>query len=304
MKKLLIATTALVMTAGMASAEVKMTGDARFGLSYSEANMTNEWTTEYRLRAKFNFSGTTDGGLDFGASFILNGSAPGTRLSEGGVVDLNGDGDTLDTVTVQSDNTSDAVVWVGGSWGTVTVGEVDTGDDSVGLGLADIGYKGIGLDDVAESLYAGTSANINYTGTFGAITVALSYDLPVSQAPASDDWAIGVGYKGDGYTVALGYDSDEVLTIGGGATFGAISFNAMYSSDDALSRAAWGASASYKLNSATTITVAYADDDYVSTDASYGVNATYNLGGGAKLLAGIGSVDGVSEAEVGMTFTF
>ncbi|PKP62329.1 MAG: hypothetical protein CVT86_08095 [Alphaproteobacteria bacterium HGW-Alphaproteobacteria-8] len=340
MKKLLIASTALVMVAGAAAAEVKVTGDARMGLSYQEttpakaptaaqlnavvvadaavaaaetafdttpntANLDaltaaratqaaanaavaaatvpaslNDWTAEYRVRTKFNLSGKTDSGLGFGASFIVNGTK--------GVADVTGS----------------SMVWVSGAWGTVSVGEgVDAGSDSVGLGIADIGYKGIGVDDLAEGLYAATAANINYTGTFGAITVGLSYDLPVSRTVAnSGDWSLGVAYKGDGFKVALGYDAGTVntLTIGGGVTMGAISANVIYSMPD-VGNDAYGLDFGYKLNSATVITAAYANN---GTDDAYGVGVAYTLGGGAKMVAGLGSVAGVTKAEVGMTFSF
>ncbi|MDP2063927.1 MAG: porin [Phaeovulum sp.] len=284
MKKLLIATTALVLVAGAATAEVKMTGDARFGLSYNSANAVNDFTAEYRVRAKFNMSGKTDGGLGFGASFILTGSSN----------------------TTTSDATGSSMVWVSGSWGQVSVGEgVDTGSDSVGLGIADVGYKGIGVDDLAEGLYAESAANINYTGTFGAVTVGVSYNLPVAGGTAADqDWSIGVGYKGDGFKVALGYDSAEfgtnTLTIGGGVTMGAISANVIYSMPDAGADA-YGVDFGYKLNSATALTVAYATD---GTDTAFGVGVAYTMGGGAKLVAGIGEVAGDTKAEVGMTFSF
>ncbi len=306
MKKLLIASTALVMVAGAAAAEVKVTGDARFGLSYSEANTVNDITAEYRVRAKFNMSGKTDAGLGFGASFVLNGSSVNSTKTFADDTFLPADANLdPDELSYFSDNTSDAMVWVSGTWGTVSVGEgVDTGDDSVGIGLADIGYKGIGVDDTAEALFANTNANLNYTGTFGNVTVALSYDLPTSgNIAGSDDWAIGVGYKAGNYKVALGYASDETLTVFGGATFGAASVNALYSTNDASGADAWGFDASYKLNSATVITVAYADDNGL-TDADYGVGVAYTLGGGAKLIGGLGSVNGVTKAEVGMTFSF
>ncbi len=296
MKKLLIASTALVLVAGAAAAEVKMTGDARFGLRYNDAATINgvavveDFVAEYRVRAKFNFSGTTDSGMGFGAEFLVNG------------------------VTSAA---SDAVVWVSDSWGQVTFGAVDTGDDSVGLGIAEIGYNGIGVDDIAESLYAGTAANVNYTGTFGAISVGLSYALPVSQTVAgSNDWAMGVGYAGDGFTVALGYDSNEVLSIGGGVTMGAISAHVLFS-DASTGEQAYGVDFGYKLNSATTLTAVFTQDD---TRTGYGIGVAYNLGGGAKLIAGIGSVDRIdtagtvatiddfvtndTKAEFGMTFSF
>ncbi|MBW6505936.1 MAG: porin [Rhodobacteraceae bacterium] len=280
MKKLLIASTALVMVAGAAAADVKLTGDARFGLTYNSSFANDSFIADYRARATITMTGKTDSGLDFGAKFRVD-QAGGAAAGAYGTA------------------------WIGGSWGRVTVGAVDVGDDSVGLGIADVGHRGIGLDDDAESLFAGTNANIAYTGTFGAISVALSYDLPTSDGDAvQGDWALGVGYKAGDYKVALGYDSNEVLTVGGGATFGAVSVNAIYSNDNANNVAAWGVDASYKLNSATTITAVYGDDDSIGAVADYGVGVAYNLGGGAKLMAGIGSVDDDTIGSVGMTFSF
>ncbi|WP_372841132.1 porin [Phaeovulum sp.] len=280
MKKLLIASTALVMVAGAAHAEFKMTGDARFGLSYANDGSANETTAEARVRAKFNFSGTTDSGMGFGAYFLLNGK---TGL------------------------TDDFIVYVSDSWGKVTVGLVDAGSDSVGLGIADIGYKGMDVDDVAESLYAESTNNVSYTGSFGAVSVALSAYIANSSAASADegDWSLGVGYEGDGFYVAMGYDVDdsastEVLSLGGGVKMGAVSANMIYSFGDGTADA-YGLDFNYKLNSATTLTFAYADD---GADDAYGLGVAYSLGGGATLKAGIGNVQGTTEAEVGMTFTF
>lgn len=83
MKKVLFATTALIATAGMAAAEVNISGYGRFGLDYNENNdrATNadgtlgalngrsETNITSRLRLQFDMSTETDGGVTFGARF-------------------------------------------------------------------------------------------------------------------------------------------------------------------------------------------------------------------------------------------
>lgn len=77
MKKILIATTALVATASMAAAEVRISGYGRFGLDYNDANSSDindpnyngidEFTITSRLRLQFDVSTETDGGVTLGA---------------------------------------------------------------------------------------------------------------------------------------------------------------------------------------------------------------------------------------------
>ena len=277
MKKLLIASTALVMVAGAAAAEVKVTGSGEVGLNYASNATTNDFIVDYDLAVQFNMSGKTDTGLGFGASFELN---------------------------AKDDATADPKLWVSGTWGKLTFVTADRGDGASGIGIADVGYKGLGVDNVAEALFGKTAKNIGYRGTFGAVTVGVSYMAPVAfnSSPATQgEWSIGVGYKAGDYKVGIAYDSLESLSIGGGATFGAISVNAMYTDRNGAS--AWGVDGSYKLNSATTVTVAYADSD-TAIEAAYGLGVAYSLGGGATLAGGIASVAGVTYANVGMTFDF
>ncbi len=75
MKKVLFATTALIATAGMAAADVKISGYGRFGLDYNEANDSalprgvSSTTITSRLRLQFDMSTETDSGVAFGARF-------------------------------------------------------------------------------------------------------------------------------------------------------------------------------------------------------------------------------------------
>jgi outer membrane protein OmpU len=74
MKKVLFATTALLATASMAAADVRISGFGRFGLDYNEANDSavngiSSTTITSRLRLQFDMSAETDGGVAFGSRF-------------------------------------------------------------------------------------------------------------------------------------------------------------------------------------------------------------------------------------------
>ena len=68
MKKLLIATTALVATAGVASADMKLSGYGRFGLDYFNSPVSGVANTQINLRTRINIDGSveTDSGVTFG----------------------------------------------------------------------------------------------------------------------------------------------------------------------------------------------------------------------------------------------
>ena len=74
MKKVLFATTALIATASMAAADVRISGYGRFGLDYNDANDRavngiSKTTITSRLRLQFDMSTETDSGVTFGARF-------------------------------------------------------------------------------------------------------------------------------------------------------------------------------------------------------------------------------------------
>ncbi|RMH39212.1 MAG: porin, partial [Alphaproteobacteria bacterium] len=68
MKKVLFATTALVATAGVAAADVSISGYAEMGV-IGGTGMDAQFHTD--IDATFSMSGTTDNGLTFGASVDL-----------------------------------------------------------------------------------------------------------------------------------------------------------------------------------------------------------------------------------------
>ena len=111
MKKVLFATTALIATAGMAAADVRISGYGRFGLDYNEANKGTpaaadldrsdrpEFSITSRLRLQFDMSTETDSGVTLGARFRAQAESRDGRPASGPInlVDLNSDG-TYDDV--------------------------------------------------------------------------------------------------------------------------------------------------------------------------------------------------------------
>jgi outer membrane protein OmpU len=337
MKKLLLATSILAGTAGLAAAEITLSGDARMGFLddfvYTDADDDVGFTS--RARVAFTFSGETDGGLSFGASFRADNSSNAANGTAGSV-------------------------FLSGSFGKISMGDVDGAAlaavghvDGVGLtGLSDlnesafIGNGGLGDDDLTDLESLSTDAtNIGLTGdpsvlyeyTTGNIGLFVGVTNPGFEAAFDTDgdgaddigtdgvaWSIGANYTTDAYKFGIGYEDIDVdlddtaggavgnlsadhLYLGADATFGAFtgkvrwgtaSIDATDAAGVALPEAPtdfdqWSLSGTYAMD-AISVTGFYADKQFenaaganVLTRESIGLGASYDLGGGAKVIGGI-----------------
>ena len=326
MKKLLTATTALALVGGAAFAEITISGDAKVGLVYSSVpgEDMSKHSFVHDFNVNFSGSGTTDGGLSFGASGGFdNESDGGSSLSEG-------------------------TVFVSGAFGKITIGDNGSADKLSG-GIADVGLDGLGVDDVAEDIYGTTANQARYDQSVGNIALAISAGTGEAgkvstTAPAmkSNSYAIGMSFNAAGAKVGLGYDSRKTISFGVGYSTGQIAANAFYAKKDVmlmhhgvnnasgggddgmftLSKTGLGMDVSYTMG-ASTLTLVYAKTDLgniqpvgSSTDSSVsytnasikglGVGFSHDLGGGAKLVAGFGQVPkmpvgDLTGAELGQT---
>ena len=164
MKKLLIASTALSLAGGAAFAEMAITvsGDAKMGVDYASEPVADPMTGAvkskhsfvHEIGIDFGASGTTDGGLTFGAS-------AGFDVSD----------KAINTGTVN----------VSGSFGTLTIGGNDAADLTAG-GTADVGLNDIGVDGMAEGLRGTTAAQLRYDNSFGQIKIAISAGTKAGKA--------------------------------------------------------------------------------------------------------------------------
>ncbi|MCE6949994.1 porin [Cereibacter sphaeroides] len=206
MKQILLATTALVMTAGVAAAEITFSGTAEMGIVGSGEDMavigrgqSNVGGTEFHN--DFNLIVTATGETDMGLSFGVS-----TEISkdEG---EANGN--------FSADNTA---AFISGAYGTLTMGEIDGAMDWAIT--ENIGNPGsIGDDETTHLGYLGAFGDASYDNqiaryeyNFGDFGVAISAELS-DGAFVSDDPEVGVnneivGDSGENYAVGGKYSGD------------------------------------------------------------------------------------------------
>lgn len=324
MKKVLFATTALVMTAGAAAAEIKISGDARLGMVYSGdeavcdtsvvsnlkdgkcvANITgydSALNVVNRVRLKFEISGQTDAGLSYGAS---------VRADESNDANDDGSADTGE-------------LWVEGAYGRIAVGDVDTALENA---VGDLPSRSLtGLGDNNEFLYPDNTiegdGGILYTYKMGDTRVYASfqdqYAYETADEKGSETWSVGAGAKAGGYDFGLGYantkDISETWGISGGGSLAGVTVKAAYitTSFDAAGvddLKQYGLGGEYKMANGVGVSafwrkVEQGDEDY----SAYGIGADYDLGGGVTVAGGIGSTDVSGDdallADFGLKFAF
>ena len=311
MKKVLLATTMLAGTAGFASAEVSVSGYAEIGIWSNFA--TGDVAFHQDVEVTFAMSGTTDGGLEFGAQIDLD---------EGNVV---------------TDDDSGTTVWVSGAFGRLTMGDTD---GAVDWALQDAGALTSLTDDhTTHVAYFGATGVfgdgdgldgkgdgqiVRYENTFGGFSFAISAEqvdngagalLTTSGAGLDDIFGIGLRYTADlgGTALNLGLayqtgggqvltgapvdlDNTDVVGVSVGAEF-AGGFSGMigymdFDYDDAANTdfSHTGIGLTYA-NGPISVNVNYGVIDPAAgpdTD-SWGLAANYDLGGGAVVMFGYGS---------------
>ena len=210
MKKALIASTALVLTAGVAAADVTISGYGRTGVIYYEnddaqdAADVNETQVISRLRMNLDASASTDQGVDFGARFRIQWDQNSGSRGEGGVINAG-------------------KLYVTSSGLTVEIGNVDTALDSAGLiygselGSYDrsVGGNALGAFYAYESEAYGDDDRSGIAATYGFdnLEVRFSYVDP-DQTGLNEDATIA-DVKEE-YSFSADYTWNERLELSGG----------------------------------------------------------------------------------------
>ncbi|MDX8355045.1 porin [Cognatiyoonia sp. IB215182] len=300
MKKVLLATTALVFASSYAAAEVTVSGSANAGLKFSDADeAVNSESTELFYELDFGIAGstTTDGGIEVGASLDFD----------------------LDTGN-QSDFIDDPEVFISAGGVTVTVGAVGSADGVVIGGLEDPGFDGIGIDDQATTFWDDGTANVQIKAELGAVTLAASGNLAENDTEADDDYAVGASYDAGAFSVGAAYyelNEDEVFALGAEVTAGGADIALFYHQnqdfvdpgDGDEGVAGFGASVVYPFGDVSVIGTVGATD-LEDDEVDFGVGFEYDLGGGVALAGGVGQSDedtpgdSYAVADFGITMDF
>ena len=293
MKKILLATTALALSAGVASAEVALSGSARMGLTYDDSAV-DKTAFNNRIQLNIDASTETSSGLTFGArtrvrinedeTGALN--APRVYVKSGAVeVAMGNIYGALDSMTGMYD--SEVGLTALSDAGVVIVPETNGGWNFDGYSSQGAGANGV------EVIYSA-----------GAFTGHLSYSDSDLGSNADRVAAYGAYTMGD-WTVALGMqdstvntEDKTVLTVGGKVGDYGVGFAA--ADNDGVSKIALNGSATF---GATTVNGFVADDES-GTDTAYGLGVSYDLGGAAVMAGVERDAVGVTRADMGVSFSF
>jgi outer membrane protein OmpU len=320
MKNILIATTALVATAGVAVADVKLSGYARFGAMYDDgvAAGADEINTASRLRLQIDATTETDGGLTLGvrsraqteenarnagfneARFF--GSAGGLTIAMGNILGV------IESAPNLYLPTKSAGVGLEGNYFAHLATNFDTQREAGVAGRGSFGWT---------AYQSGGEAQSN-----DGVEIIYSMNGIGLHAHSTDDsWALGANYKFADYTVAVAYEEfdggDNILFASVGGKFGAFDAALSYGAGDFTSTVATGAvawdaekfvlRAGYTANDALYVYGFVATEDNnvgVSVDEAYGLGASYALGGGASVEGGWESRGGDNRVSAGIFFSF
>jgi outer membrane protein OmpU len=305
MKTLLLASTALVATAGFAAADVKITGYAEIGIIGGDVYATDQWHTD--IDVTFAMTGESDGGLAFGATVDLDENGAFNNTTQGG-----------ETYFL--------------SYGALRLDMGDT-DGAFDAAMKEVNLAGASIAD-DETTHAGFNGNAGLDGTFDGQIARVSYSAAGFTAGLSaeiDDtgnadpvWGLGLRYTtdfgGTAIGIGLGYqtqeDTADLIGVSLDATFaGGFSAAINYTQADIEGQSDDGThmaiGVGYSMN-ALSIGVNYGEyEDWTlgcGTCDGYGIAATYDLGGGLAAHLGYGASDfGATDTDqysLGLSMSF
>jgi outer membrane protein OmpU len=191
MKKVLFATTALVASAGFASADVALSGSAEMGVVGGSGDTITQFHQD--IDVTFTLSGETPGGITFGAAVDIDETAAGTDES-----DDNG-----------------TAVFISGDFGTLTMGDTDGGFDA---GMQEVNIGSPGSINDAETGHAGYSGNGGLDGLYDGQILSYSYSVSgftiTGSIELDDNDMVGRPFGLPDDTILVGEEADAVYGIG------------------------------------------------------------------------------------------
>jgi outer membrane protein OmpU len=313
MKKILIATTALVATAGVAAADVAFSGYGRFGVLYNggAAAGTSKTTIESRLRFNIDVSKETDSGVTFGGRVRMQ----------------YDDGDTT-TESVPAN------LYASYNGLKVTVGNVGGAyDDSAVMYNSELGLVSSSYGDpqgnfyyYESSAYSAAQNNrmgVNVAYAIGGFSMEASYITPDDTTSASvEETALTAAYKYNQFTISAavanngaGIKDNDVYFLGAEFAVNDMANIGLLYFDNGTDAAATDLGntvtlyGNYKMDALTLRGyVANTDDKAYDaagfTKTAFGIGADYDLGGATLLGSVERGYDKEAFATMGVKFSF
>jgi outer membrane protein OmpU len=298
MKTLLLASTALVATAGFAAADVKITGYAEIGIIGGErycADAKAQYHTDLDVTCAM--TGESDGGLALGATVDLDENGAFDAQSQGGETYFLSYG-AMRLDMGDTDSAYDAALQ------EVALAGASIADDET----EHAGYNG---NSSMDGIHGGQNARVSYSAA--GLTLGLSAAVADTDTVANDNpvWGLGVRYTTDLGGAAVGFglgyitQEDNANMIGvsvDAALANGFSVAVNYSETDydaagAENQTHMAIGVGYTMN-ALALGLNYGEYDNVggvdgAQKSGFGFAATYDLGGGLAAHAGYGVSDNV-----------
>jgi outer membrane protein OmpU len=281
MKTLLVTALIAATAAGVAQADVAVTGDARMGLT--SLNGGDNFQFSSRVRIRFALSSEADSGLKFGAQVRQNDGVAGAAGTKG-------------TVFLETPNI-----------GKITMGDAEGAVQAAVTQFVAIGYDETGKLQELAFLTGGdasTGIDLLYTYAKGPLSVNLSMGNPGTVA-GKDDRAIGISYTTEFWKVAIGHEDAGLRSqtvVSGSYGNGQFEVKAAYGKrdDDADQYVVYGTA----IFGTNTLTL-FHKKDFVDVDTN-GIGFVSELGGGLALSAGYAKKNNGTDALInfGATMSF
>jgi outer membrane protein OmpU len=338
MKKVLFASSAMVLAGSVAYAEVSINGNGRFGLNYDESQ-SQETQLSYRLRFNFNASVETDAGVTFGGRIRLqydNGdNLIGAVVTSSTFTTTGGGTGTSTFLTAQDNGLSElnaAYLFAEAAGFRLEVGNANTAFDSMStIYNSEIGFLDRSFGDPGGNYLSYRSApyvnTSDRTGIFvsyvvGEFVARASYldpdqtDVnPFTNPADEEEWSVSVDYSFGGFSVGAGWvenagfvDGDTVAAVVGEYSISDIAnvgLQYFYYEDfgaDANRVTLYG---NYQFDAIQVLGyVAWDDNNAFQNEFAAGIGANYDLGG-ARLAGAVHySYDEDVVADIGVAFSF
>jgi outer membrane protein OmpU len=298
MKKVLLATTAVVAFAGAAAAQDLTIGgfvafDAVYGDNYDLGAGRSIDDLDFGVDARLNFdySASTKSGLGYGAHFELDMYSSDVTK------------EPADALEGQSDvSFNDGYVFINSALGNVAIG--DAGKAGAASNQLNTPYLAPGaIED--SNLGKSELELIKYSNSFLGVDFAASVD-------DDSNWALGIGYGADvgGVSVSLGLSAGEEALAGSiGASAGGLAFGVNYAHEEVGATTEYvAAGVSYSMGALSIGTgveteVRHGDLTGEEYETNYFVGATYELADGLVLGVGAANLDSDNCSNWSATFT-
>ncbi|MGH1356453.1 MAG: porin [Thalassovita sp.] len=311
MKKLLLASTALIAGASAAAADITFGGYGRFGLDYTENRFTdvnsngvedagesrNDVEVDQRLRLIITGTAESQNGIAFTAQ---------TRIQWDEGTGFDGDAVTSARSAIQQ-----AAFHAAAGGLTLSIGNVSVAEATPGFYAGGLGYTGfMFVDPYYSQGYGRTDIGLTGLGSVGVImatyaTGPFTVRAGLSESATEERKQLSVAYSDNGYTVSVFHQESTVAandvtklyvqgTIGG-ATVGLFA-------DDSTAGNSIGLTGTMSVGAGTSVTLTAVDLSTGGSNVGIGVN--HDLGGGVSFGAGVADMNGTTRAEAGVQFNF